>query len=81
MSIVVKLIELALMNRSDSKLPLHGGDERWSLEESASKSFQSASELSLSSRQLIMKAYDTNIFFASTLLRFDEAGCPIAAND
>ena len=81
MSVVVKLVEFALVNSPDPKLPLDGRDERRSLKESPGKRFKSTSKLSFTARYFVMETDNTDILFACTLLGLDQTGCPVTADD
>lgn len=79
--LIVKLVELALVDGSDTKLTLDGRNERRSLEESSGESLKGARKLRLASRQLVVKADDAHILFSSSLLGLDKAGGAVDAND
>lgn len=80
-SIIIELVELALMNCPDTKLALDCRNQWWALEESTSKSFESALELSLSTRNFVVEADNTNILFSGTLLGFNQTSSTINANN
>lgn len=69
------------MDRPYTKLSLDCRDKRGPLEECAGESLQCSSKLRLSARELVVKPYDADIFFTSTLLGFDESSCAIQADD
>lgn len=56
------------MDGANTELTLDGGDEWWTLEEGTSQCLQSARKLSLSARNLVVEAYDADIFLSGTLL-------------
>jgi hypothetical protein len=66
---------------TDTELTLDGRNERWSLEESTSQGLEGARKLRLASRQLVVHANDANILLSSSLLRLDETGRAIDADD
>lgn len=80
-SVIVELEKLALVDGSDTKLALDGRDKRRSLEESTSQGFQSASELGLATGDLVVETDNANIFLPGTLLRLDQTGRTVDAND
>lgn len=69
------------MDGSDSQLTLDGGDERRSLEQSTSEGLESTRKLGFSSRKLIVKADNADIFFSCTLLRLDKTSGAVDAHD
>ena len=69
------------MNGPNSQLSLDGRNERWPLEQSTSKSLKSTRELSLTTGQFIMQANNTYVLFSGSLLRLDEAGGTIDADN
>lgn len=79
--IIVELVELALMDCPDAKLALDCRNQRWALEESTGESFEGALELSLSTRNSVVEADNTNILFSGTLLGFDQTSSTINANN
>ena len=72
MPVIVKFIQLALMDCPDAELPFYGRDEWRPLEECAGEGFQSARKLGFTTWQLVVKAYHADVFFPSSLLGFDE---------
>lgn len=80
-AVIVKLNELALVNGSDTQLTLDGRDQGRTLEQSTSKGLECASELRLAARQLVVEADDANVFLSGTLLRFDETGGTVNADN
>lgn len=81
LSLIVKLVKLALVDRSDTQLSLDSRDERRSLEESTSKGFQRTRELSLASRELLVKADDAHVLLSSTLLRLHKTSGAVNADN
>jgi hypothetical protein len=79
--IIVKFVELGLMDCSDTELAFDGGDQRRTLEESTCEGFESTSELGFPAGQFVMEADDADVFFTSSLLGFDEACGAIDADD
>ena len=80
-AVIVKLDELALVNSSDTKLALDGGDQGRALEQSARKSLERTGELGLATGQLVVQTDDGNVLLSGTLLRLDEPGSTVNAND
>lgn len=81
MSVIIKLVELALVNGSDTQLSLDGRDQRWTLEESTSKGLKSSCELCLTTWELVVKSDHTNVFLSGSLLRLHESGRAIDTDD
>jgi hypothetical protein len=80
-TIIVELDELALVDGSDTELTLDGRNQRGTLEERTGEGFESASELSLAARQLVVEADDGNVLLSSTLLRLDETSGAVNADN
>lgn len=80
-AVIVKLNQLALVDRSDTELTLDGGDERGTLEQGTGEGLESAGELGLAARQLVVEADDGNIFLSGALLGLDEAGGTVNADN
>jgi hypothetical protein len=81
LSLVVELVQLALVDGTDTELTLDGRNERWSLEESTGKGLEGARKLRLASGQLVVHANDADILFSGSLLGLDETGRAVDAND
>jgi hypothetical protein len=81
MSVIVKFIELALVNRSDTKLTLDGGDQRRALEQSTSKSLEGSLELSLTTGDLVVETDHADVLLSGTLLGLDQASSTVNANN
>lgn len=81
MTIVVKFVQLAFVDGSDTELSLDGGDQWRSLEQSTSQCLESPGELSLASGQLVVQSNNTHVFFSSALLRFDQPSRAIDADN
>lgn len=80
-ALIVKLDELALVDSSDTELTLDGRDQRRTLEQSTSEGLESASELSLTARQLVVEANDADVFLSGTLLGLDETSSTVNADN
>lgn len=80
-TVIVELNELAFMDGSDTELALDGGDQGRTLEERTGEGFERASELGLAAGQLVVKADDGDVFLSSTLLRLNETGGAVDANN
>lgn len=74
---IIELVELALMDRSDTQLTLDGGNQGRSLEQGSSKGLKGARKLRLTAWNLVMKSDNTDVFFSGTLLRLDETGSAV----
>jgi hypothetical protein len=81
MAVIVEFEELLAVNGTDTKLTLDGRNERRALEEGAGQDFQGARELCLATGKLVVEANNGDILLSCTLLRLDETGCPVNAND
>ena len=79
--LVVELVELALVDGTDTELTLDGGDERGTLEESTSEGLESARELGLAAGQLVVETDDADVLLTGALLRLDETGSAVNADD
>jgi hypothetical protein len=79
--LVVELVQLALVDRTDTELALDGGNKRRSLEKGTSERLEGARKLRLTSGQLVVHADDAHILLSGSLLRLDETGRAIDAND
>lgn len=80
-SIIIELVKLALMDCPDAKLALDCRNQRWALEESTGKSFESALELSLPTRNFVVEADNTDILLSGTLLGFNQTSSTVNANN
>ena len=81
MSLVIELVKLAFVDRSDTELSLDGRDERRTLEESTSQGLESSRELCLATWQFVVQSDNTHILLSGTLLRLDESCCAINADN
>ena len=54
-TLVVKLIQLALVDGTDTELTLHSGNERGTLEQGTAEGLQSAAELRLTTGDLVVQ--------------------------
>lgn len=79
--LVVKLVQLALVDGSDTQLSLDGRDEWRALEEGTGEGLESTRKLSLASRELVVQPDDADVLFSGTLLRLDETGSAVNADD
>jgi hypothetical protein len=79
--LVVKLVELALMDGTNTELALDGGDKRGTLEESTGQGLKGARELSLAAGQLVVETDDADILLTSTLLRLDKTSSAVNADN
>jgi hypothetical protein len=79
--LVVEFVELALMDGTDTKLTLDGGDERGTLEERTSEGLEGARKLRLATGELIVQADDADVLLTSTLLGLDEASGTVNADN
>jgi hypothetical protein len=79
--LIVELIELALVNCSDTELTLDGRNERWPLEEGAGEGLKGACKLCLAAGQLVVHANNTHVLLSGSLLRLDETGRAVNADD
>jgi hypothetical protein len=79
--LIVELVQLALVDGSDTELTLDGGDERRSLEESTSECLKGARKLRLASRKLVVHADDTDVLLSGSLLGLDKTGRAIDADN
>lgn len=78
---IIELIKLALVNSSNTELTLDSRNQWWALEKGTGQSLKSPSKLGFTTRDLVMKADHTHIFFSRALLRLHQASCPINADD
>jgi hypothetical protein len=80
-SLVVILDHLALPDGTNTKLTLHGRDDRRSLEQGAGQMLQSSGEGSLTTFNLVMESNDADVFLSCSLLGLDETRRAVNAND
>lgn len=81
LSLVVKLVKLALVDGSDTELTLDGTDKRWALEQSTSQSLEGAGKLLLASGKLVVESDDADILLTSTLLGLDQTSSTVNADN
>lgn len=79
--LIVELVELALVDGTDTELTLDSRNKRGALEERASQGLKSASELSFTTWQLVVHTDDANVFLSGTLLGLDETSGAIDADN
>jgi hypothetical protein len=79
--LVVKLVEVALVDGTDTKLTLNGRDQRRTLEKRTGEGLESARKLRLAARELVMEADDANVLLSGTLLGLDETGGAVNADN
>lgn len=80
-AVIVKLVEVALVDGTDTELTLNGRDQGRTLEESTGEGLQSAAELSLATGNLVVEANDSNVLLTGTLLGLNETGGTVNADD
>lgn len=80
-AVVVELVQLALVDGTDTELTLDGGDERGTLEEGTGEGLESAGELGLAAGDLVVQADDADILLSGALLGLDQAGGTVDADD
>lgn len=78
---IIELVKLALVDGSNAQLSLDGGNKRRALEEGTGESFESAGELSLSSRKFVVKPDDTHVLLSCSLLGLDETSSAVDADN
>jgi hypothetical protein len=81
MSVIVKFVQFAFMDGSDTELTLDGGNERRALEEGAGQGLEGASELSFTTGDFVMETDNTHVLLTGALLGLDETGCTINADN
>jgi hypothetical protein len=79
--LIVELVQLALVDCSDTQLTLDSRNERWPLEQSTSEGLEGARKLCLATRQLVVQTNDTHVLLSGTLLGLYETGGAINADD
>jgi len=79
--LVVKLVELALVDGTDAELTLNGRDERGTLEESTGEGLESARKLRLATGELVVETDNANVLLSGTLLGLDETGGAVNADN
>lgn len=67
-TIVVELDELALVDATDTQLPLDSRNQRRALEKSTSQGLEGLGKGCLASRDLIVETNNGNVFFTGSLL-------------
>lgn len=79
--LVVKFVQFAFVDSSNTELSLDGGDEGRPLEEGTGENLQGTGELCLAAGELFVKSNDADILFSSTLLRFDKTSRAVDTDD
>ena len=79
-TLLVVIEELALIDGSDSKLLLNGGDQRRALEDRAGQAKQGLFNL-LDFLHMLMKLNDSNVLFTSRLLSLNETSGVVDAGN
>jgi hypothetical protein len=74
LSLIVELVEVALVDGSDTELSLDGRNKRRTLEESTSEGLEGTGELLLATGELVVKSDDTDVLLTGALLGLDQAG-------
>ena len=80
-SVIVELVELALVDGPDTELALDGRDQGRPLEERTGQGLKSAAELRLAAGNLVVKTNDANVLLTRALLRLHEASCTVDTDD
>jgi hypothetical protein len=80
MTVVVKLEQLGLMNRTDTELTLNGRDQRGALEESTGQSLEGLGELLLG-LDGVVEAEDADVLLTGSLLGLDQTGGTVNADN
>ena len=81
LTVIVELVQLALVDGSNTQLSLDGTDKRWTLKQSSGKRLQSTRKLFLASGQFVMKPYHADVLLSSALLRLDQSRGAIDADN
>lgn len=79
--LIVKLVQLALVDGSNTELTLDSRNERRSLEKSSGEGLKSTRKLRLATRKLVVQADDAHILLSGTLLGLDETGGAVDADN
>jgi hypothetical protein len=79
--LIVELVQLALVDGSDTELTLDSGNERRSLEQSTSEGLEGARKLRLAARKLVVHADDADVLLSGSLLGLHETGRAVDADD
>ena len=80
-ALVVKLVQVGLVDCADTELTLDGGDERRALEERAGEGLEGAGELGLAAWQFVVETDNANVLLSSTLLGLNKAGGAVDTDD
>lgn len=81
MAFVVKLVQLALVDGTDTELALDSRDKRRALKEGTSESLESTGELRFSSWDLVVESYDADVLLSGALLRLDKTSGTVDADN
>lgn len=81
MSIIVEFVKLTLVYRPDTELTLDSRDQWRSLEKCTGQRLKGSSELSLTTRDLVVEADHADVFLSSTLLRFNQTSGTVDTNN
>lgn len=79
--LVVELVKVALVNGTDTKLPLDGRDKWRALEKSTSQGLEGACELLLTTWEFVVQSDDADILLSGTLLGLDKTGSTVDADN
>jgi hypothetical protein len=80
-ALIVELVQLALVDGTDTELTLDGRDQGRTLEKSTSEGLQGAAELSLATGDLVVQTDHAHVLLTGTLLGLDETGGTVNADN
>jgi hypothetical protein len=80
-ALIVELVQLALVDGTDTELTLDGRDQGRTLEESTSEGLEGAAELGLATGDLVVQTDHTNVLLTGTLLGLDQTGGTVNADN
>jgi hypothetical protein len=80
-ALIVELVQLALVDGTDTELTLDGGNQGRALEERTSEGLKGAAELSLATGDLVVQTDHAHVLLTGTLLGLDQTGGTVNADN
>jgi hypothetical protein len=80
-ALIVELVQLALVDGTDTELTLDGRDQGRTLEESTSEGLEGTAELGLATGDLVVQTDHADVLLTGTLLGLDQTGGTVNADD
>jgi hypothetical protein len=80
-ALIVELVQLALVDGTDTELTLDGRDQGRTLEESTSEGLEGTAELGLATGELVVQTDHADVLLTGTLLGLDQASGTVNADN